>query len=93
MQISGGFSTVKEITSAYIVVSDKYIKPAIEKMNDLKYVEDEDWLEESGKFSEWCNTSVKQIEALAQAAGAKADVNMQERIEYLQSKAIAAFEK
>jgi hypothetical protein len=88
LHIQGSFSTVRDVTAAYVAVSDRYIKPALKKMDRLSELEGDEWVTERQAFEEWCKKAIRQIEEVAEEANRDANTNMAERIQHLQRKAI-----
>ncbi|KAK0654867.1 hypothetical protein B0T16DRAFT_383877 [Cercophora newfieldiana] len=83
VKIQGNFCAIREIAGVYVVVSDRYILPAIKKMGSLADASDEDWPVQRDEFTSWCRESMAQIEGLTQAANDSMVDHMTERVKHL----------
>jgi len=79
-----------DVTGTYVFISDRYIQPAINKMEKLSLLKDEEWTEESEQFAVWCNQAVEEIQTKADDAATKMGPNMEERVNHLHESALAA---
>ncbi|KAK4191237.1 hypothetical protein QBC35DRAFT_460336 [Podospora australis] len=83
-RIQGSFSAIRDITGLYVTASDRYIRPAINKMEALSVIADDEWYAKSEEFTKWCRTSMDEIEKLTESATEDLEASMMERIERLQ---------
>ncbi|KAL8339740.1 hypothetical protein RB601_006042 [Gaeumannomyces tritici] len=91
VDIQGRFSAIRDISGAFVHVSSQYISLALSKMQTLASVSgNEEWRDESEKFTAWCEDSMKEIEEFAHAANAKIGANIDDRASYLKQHAIEA---
>lgn len=92
LQMQGSFSAIGDVSGAFVMISDRFIRPAISMMERLSTVDDQEWPNERRKFVTWCNTAVNEIDTLTKSASANLEPNMGKRIDYLQRLAIKAAE-
>jgi hypothetical protein len=93
MGIQGQFSAITDVSTAYIEVSDKCIRPAISMMEQLALAKDDkDWNDMSEKFSAKCAKYITDIDAEFQRTQANMKPNMTKRVGVLQMLAIEAAE-
>ncbi|KIW00834.1 uncharacterized protein PV09_07594 [Verruconis gallopava] len=92
MQIQGQVSAIADVSSAYVLISENYIRKAIDKMENLATIEDSKWNEARKEFTAWCNEAVRGINGITREASAKMGPNMQKRVGLLQTLAIEAAE-
>ncbi|KAH7088202.1 hypothetical protein FB567DRAFT_333287 [Paraphoma chrysanthemicola] len=90
LQIQGQFSSIADISSAYVKISDSCILPAISKMEQLALTKDENWDVESEKFNEWCEQAISDIDAVFRGTQDNMGPNMARRIGMLSTLAIEA---
>jgi hypothetical protein len=88
--MQGRFSAITDISTAYITISTDYIRPAINKLEGLSTVSDSEWQIRSREFFQWCETSMNNIDDLAQATNANVQTNIARQINSLQRRAIEA---
>ncbi|AEO57475.1 hypothetical protein MYCTH_49795 [Thermothelomyces thermophilus ATCC 42464] len=84
LQIQGSFSGIRDITGTYVAISDRYIQPAINKMEALSATKGDEWDAKSEEFVRWCRQSMREIEEITRAAADGLESNMTERVSYLQ---------
>ncbi|KAL2167851.1 hypothetical protein VTG60DRAFT_718 [Thermothelomyces hinnuleus] len=84
LQIQGSFSGIRDITGTYVAISDRYILPAINKMEKLSATKGNEWDAKSEEFVRWCRQSMLEIEEITRAAADGLESNMTERVSYLQ---------
>lgn len=60
-KIQVSFCAIREITGVYVLVADKYITPAINKMGALADATDEEWPAKKADFTDWCRESKIEI--------------------------------
>jgi hypothetical protein len=89
-QIQGGFSTITDISAAYVQISNNYIREAINKMERLSNSKDEDWEVKRAEFNEWCEGAIQSIDNISQEASKNMNKNMEARIVMLKTRAIEA---
>jgi hypothetical protein len=65
LDLHGRFTLIHDISGIYIKVSRNYIKPGMEKMDDLTFLDEDEYKEEMASFKEWGDDAVKEITALA----------------------------
>jgi len=65
LDLHGRFTLIHDIAGIYIKVSRNYIKPGMKNMEELTFLDDDEYKEEMAKFKEWGDKAVKGIEALA----------------------------
>jgi hypothetical protein len=92
LTIQGQFSAIADVSAAYVLISDKYIRKAIDEMEHLATIEDSKWEKARDGFTQWCNDAVVGINNVTKEASAKMAPNMQKRIGMLQTLAIEAAE-
>ncbi|KAH7077657.1 hypothetical protein BKA63DRAFT_564232 [Paraphoma chrysanthemicola] len=90
LQIQGQFSSIADISSAYVKISDSCILPAISKMEQLALTKDENWNVESEKFNGWCEQAISDIDAVFRGTQDNMGPNMAKRIGMLSNLAIEA---
>lgn len=86
--MQGRFSAMTDISTAYITISTNYIRPAINKMEGLSTVSESEWKIRSVEFSQWCETSMNDIDEIAQKTNTNVLRNMENHINALQLRAI-----
>lgn len=74
-------------------ISDRYIRPAINKMESLATVSDSEWAIQSQEFIEWCGNAVGEIDDMARTTSANMEKNMVKQINALERRAIEAAAK
>jgi hypothetical protein len=92
LQIQGQFSTVADISKAYVKISDNWIRPAINRMEQLALTTDEDWVQQRNRFNQWCEQAVDDIDGVFKTTQENMEPNMAKRIGMLQRLAIEAAE-
>lgn len=65
LDLHGRFTLIHDIAGVYLNVSTNYIRPGMERMDDLTFLDDDEYQEEMIKFREWGNEAVKEINTLA----------------------------
>ncbi|KAK6522728.1 hypothetical protein TWF281_002164 [Arthrobotrys megalospora] len=65
LRLHGKIHMISSIAKIYVGVSAKYIKPAINKMEELAVEGDEGYALKSSEFENWCKASVEEIDELA----------------------------
>jgi hypothetical protein len=83
-KIQGSFCAIREITAVYVLVSDRYIIPAIDRMGTLADATDEEWPARRDDFTSWCRQSMAEIQALAKTTEDSMVSHMTERLQHLQ---------
>jgi hypothetical protein len=73
-----------------VQISDRYIRPAINKMESLATVSDSEWTIQSQEFIEWCGNAVGEIDDMARITSANMEKNMVKQINALERRAIEA---
>jgi len=92
LQMQGRFSAIADISTAYITVSNDYIRPAINTMEMLSTMNDSDWEINSQKFSHDCEQFITDIDSVAKKTSENVDKNMSLHINALRLRAIEAAE-
>ena len=90
LQIQGRFSVISDISVAYVQISNNCIREAINKMEHLSSVKDEDWDRERDKFDQWCQGAIDDIDGISRETSANMGINIAKRIGMLQTRAIEA---
>jgi hypothetical protein len=94
LQIQGRFSAIADISAAYVAISDRCIRPIINKMEQLALTKDgEDWKRKSKMFSIACEQAQKDINDVFKGTQQNMGRNMAKRIGELQTLAIEAAEE
>ncbi|EJT69007.1 hypothetical protein GGTG_13404 [Gaeumannomyces tritici R3-111a-1] len=84
IKIQGSFCAIGDITGVYVLASDRYIIPAINRMGALADAKDEDLPAQKEDFTSWCRQSMEEIQVLTKAADAEMLPHMTERLQHLQ---------
>ncbi|KAF2002202.1 hypothetical protein P154DRAFT_618630 [Amniculicola lignicola CBS 123094] len=94
LQIQGQFSAIADISHAYVDVSSRYIRPAINKMEMLggTSTNDPEWPALCEEFQNWCHDAASGIEHMVKETGEKMQENLRTEVTKLQRRAIEATE-
>ncbi|KAK6347497.1 hypothetical protein TWF718_005338 [Orbilia javanica] len=65
LDLGGRFTLIYKIARVYIDVSENYIEPGIKEMEELTWLEDDEYPGKLASFEEWGKKAVADIEALA----------------------------
>jgi hypothetical protein len=90
MQIQGQLTSITDIAGAYVVISNKWIREAIHRMELLATVKDQDWDEARKDFNAWSKTAVESIHAKSRETSTSMGPNIAGRIGMLERLAIQA---
>ena len=71
-------------------ISDRYIRPAINRMESLSTVSNSEWHVQSRDFMLWCENAVQEIDDMARTTSKNMEKNMAKQISTLQKRAIEA---
>jgi hypothetical protein len=82
-KIQGRFCAIRDITDVYVLVSDRYITPAINQMGDLAGAKNDEWPVKRDEFTRWCHHSMGEIQALTKATDDNMVSHMTERLQHL----------
>ncbi|EAQ84089.1 predicted protein [Chaetomium globosum CBS 148.51] len=81
-------SAIRDITATFVEVSNKYIKPALSKLETFSFGTGVECKVENEEFMTWCDNATAEIRALAAETDANLRPNIQDRILSLQEYAI-----
>ena len=81
---------MSDISAAYVQISNSCIREAINRMEYLSSVRDEDWDREREKFKQWCQGAIDDIDGISRATTDNMDAKMMNRIGMLRTRAIKA---
>ncbi|KAL8343421.1 hypothetical protein RB598_004657 [Gaeumannomyces tritici] len=84
INIQGSFCAIGDITSVYVLASDRYIIPAINMMGALSDAKEQDLHDQKEEFTSWCRKSMQEIQLLTSETDEKMLPRMTERLQYLQ---------
>ena len=73
-------------------ISERYIRPAINKMETLATVSNSEWAVKSREFIVWCDDAVGSIDQLARTTSANMGRNVEQHIKSMEQRAIEANE-
>ncbi|KAK6331950.1 hypothetical protein TWF718_002487 [Orbilia javanica] len=65
LHLQGKLSIISDVAGVYVIISKSYIKPGINKMEALAYLEPSEYATEQAEFIRWCVKSVKEIETFS----------------------------
>ncbi|RKK15262.1 hypothetical protein BFJ65_g11802 [Fusarium oxysporum f. sp. cepae] len=60
-ELQGRFSATADVASMYVLVSNKYIRPGINKMEALAAMNDDDFERGKEEFRDWCDRAAEDI--------------------------------
>ncbi|KAJ9417798.1 hypothetical protein QL093DRAFT_2044038 [Fusarium oxysporum] len=60
-ELQGRFSATADVASMYVLVSNKYIRPGINKMEALAAMNDDDFERGKEEFRDWCDSAAEDI--------------------------------
>ena len=83
IKFQGSFCAIKNITSIYVLVLDRYIIPAINQMGDLAGTKSHEWPAKRDEFTSWCHRSMGEIQALMKATDDNMVSHMTEHFQHL----------
>ncbi|RKL25417.1 hypothetical protein BFJ68_g59 [Fusarium oxysporum] len=67
-ELQGRFSATADVASMYVLVSNKYIRPGINKMEALAAMNDDDFERGKEEFRDWCDSAAEDIVFLVTGA-------------------------
>ncbi|EGX45685.1 hypothetical protein AOL_s00140g1 [Orbilia oligospora ATCC 24927] len=88
LDLHGRFTLIKNIASVYIDVSEKYITPGANKMDDLTFNDMDNYEEQVNEFQKWGEKAVTEIEALAKETNKKIEQDVYKNMASLARKQI-----
>jgi hypothetical protein len=62
-EMQGRFLAIGGISGMYVMVSEKYIRPGINRMEQLAPVDESEYQYQLGNFDKWCHGSVKETDS------------------------------
>ncbi|KAF4335310.1 hypothetical protein FBEOM_10857 [Fusarium beomiforme] len=89
-ELQGRFSATADMASMYVLVSNKYIRPGINKMEQLAAMSDQDFELGKREFKEWCDDAAEEIVRITDGEQLKMARNVTESVEVLSQRAIAS---
>ena len=63
--VQGRFSTIVNIFTAYVQISDRYISPTVNKTEGLATISDSKWHVQSRESIGWCDKAANEIDSWA----------------------------
>jgi hypothetical protein len=93
LQIQGRFSVIADISLAYVKISNRCIREAINRMELLSKVSSEDWEAKRLEFGQWCESAIDEIDEISRETSSKMAEGMRNRIEIVERRAIEAAEE
>ncbi|KJZ79754.1 hypothetical protein HIM_00468 [Hirsutella minnesotensis 3608] len=89
-EVQGRFSATADLASTYVFVSSKYIRPGINRMEQLAAMTDADFERGKVEFRQWCNNAAEEIVRITEGEQHKMGINLAERVRALSQRAIEA---
>jgi hypothetical protein len=92
LQIQGRFSVIADVSQAYGQISNSCIREAINRMEHLSSVRDDQWDTEREKFDHWCRGAIEDIDSISRKTSENMDRHADDKMKRLQYRAIEAAE-
>ncbi|KAF5539214.1 hypothetical protein FNAPI_10885 [Fusarium napiforme] len=87
-ELQGRFSATADVASMYVLVSNKYIRPGINKMEALAAMNDGDFERGRKKFRDWCDSAAEDIVRITDGEQYNMAENLTRNVEVLSQRAI-----
>ncbi|KAF5592201.1 uncharacterized protein FSUBG_10242 [Fusarium subglutinans] len=87
-ELQGRFSATADVASMYVLVSNKYIRPGINKMEALAAMDDNDFERGKEEFRDWCDSAAEDIVRITDGEQSKMAENLTRNVEVLSQRAI-----
>ncbi|KAF4436531.1 hypothetical protein FACUT_6389 [Fusarium acutatum] len=87
-ELQGRFSATADVASMYVLVSNKYIRPGINKMEALAAMNDDDFERGKEEFRDWCDSAAEDIVRITDGEQYKMAENLTRNVEVLSQRAI-----
>ncbi|EWZ80343.1 hypothetical protein FOWG_15715 [Fusarium oxysporum f. sp. lycopersici MN25] len=89
-ELQGRFSATADVASMYVLVSNKYIRPGINKMEALAAMNDDDFERGKEEFRDWCDSAAEDIVRITDGEQSKMAENLTRNVEVLSQRAITS---
>ncbi|KAF9777121.1 hypothetical protein IL306_004604 [Fusarium sp. DS 682] len=89
-ELQGRFSATADVASMYVLVSNKYIRPGINKMEQLAAMNDDDFELGKKEFRDWCDDAAEEIVRITDGEQSKMAINLTKSVEGLSQRAITS---
>ncbi|KAH7202353.1 hypothetical protein DER44DRAFT_887356 [Fusarium oxysporum] len=89
-ELQGRFSATADVASMYVLVSNKYIRPGINKMEALAAMNDDDFERGKEEFRDWCDNAAEDIVRITDGEQSKMAENLTRNVEVLSQRAITS---
>ncbi|KAF5266169.1 hypothetical protein FOXYS1_3003 [Fusarium oxysporum] len=82
-ELQGRFSATADVASMYVLVSNKYIRPGINKMEALAAMNDDDFERGKEEFRDWCDSAAEDIVRITDGEQSNMAENLTRNVEVL----------
>ncbi|KAF4950800.1 hypothetical protein FGADI_7933 [Fusarium gaditjirri] len=89
-ELQGRFSATADVASMYVLVSNKWIRPGINKMEALAAMNNDDFERGKKEFRDWCDSAAEDIVRITDGEQSKMAENLTRNVEVLSQRAITS---